>query len=98
MAGNIYMQGDIRPVSYEVIERGLFAFGFTSGISNQIEQVDNLIARNKFFCIVPDHSRVSFIGRIRKLQDLPEYSAVIYQFIVDEIVVPREATRKASDA
>jgi len=94
MSGQLYIMGDIRPVNYEVEERGLFSFGFTSGVSNQIEKIDNIISREGYFSVVPDNSRVRFVGRIRKVREMEDIKAAIYMFIVDEIVAPREAFRK----
>jgi len=98
MSGYVYLQGDIRATEYKVPERGLFAFGFTSGVSTQIEVIDERIAGNKSFAIVPDHSHVAFIGRIIRERDIPDLEAAAYQFIVDAIVMPREKESEGIDA
>ena len=81
------MQADIRKVNYTVEERGLFIIGFTSGVSNQIETIDAFIEENATFSIVPDHSKIHFVGRIKKEKDLEDAAA--YVFIVDELVAPK---------
>ena len=94
MSGQLYISADIRSVNYKVEERGLFIFKFSSGVSNQIARIDELIAREGNFAVVPDNSRVRFVGRIRKVRQMPDMSASVYEFIVDEIVAPREVVRK----
>lgn len=86
MSGYVYLQGDIRKASYKVEERGLFVFGFTSGVSTQIAVIDALIEENSTFSIVPDNSKVHFVGRIKKERDIENMSAAVYSFVVDEIV------------
>ena len=93
MAGYVFLQGDIRKSSYKVKERGLFVFGFTSGVSTQIAVIDAIIEEHGTFSIVPDHSKVHFVGRIKKEKDIPDMQAAVYQFIVDEVIAPREALR-----
>ena len=97
MSGFVYLQGDIRKTSYKVEERGLFAFGFTSGVSTQIAVIDALIEEHGTFSIVPDHSKVHFVGRIKKEKELPEIQAAVYMFIVDEIVAAHMTKRKGVD-
>ncbi|MHA1961890.1 MAG: hypothetical protein ACW99U_16910 [Candidatus Thorarchaeota archaeon] len=97
MSGYVYLQGDIRKTSYKVEERGLFVFGFTSGVSTQIAAIDTIIAEKGNFSIVPDHSRVHFVGRIEKEKDIENMQAAVYRFIVDEIVAEKIVTRKAAD-
>jgi len=97
MSGYVYLQGDIRKSSYKVEERSLFVFGFTSGVSTQIAAIDALIEGNENFSIVPDHSKVHFVGRITKEKEIENMQAAVYMFIVDEVVLPREAIRKAKD-
>jgi hypothetical protein len=94
MSGQLYLMGDIRPVNFRVEERGLFAFGFTSGVSTQIETIDKIIAKEGFFSIVPDNSKLRFVGRIRKMREMESMQAAIYMFVVDEIVGPRDLIRK----
>ena len=97
MAGYVFLQGDIRKSSYKAKERGLFVFGFTSGVSTQIAAIDAIIEEHGTFSIVPDHSKVRFVGRIKKQKDIPDMQAAVYEFIVDEIVAPREVARKATN-
>ena len=97
MSGYVYLQGDIRKSSYTVKKRGLFVFGFTSGVSTQIAAIDAIIEDEGTFSIVPDHSKVHFVGRIKKQKDIPNMQAAVYEFVVDEIVAPREGTRKATN-
>ena len=93
MSGYVYLQGDIRKTSYKVEKRGLFVFGFTSGVSTQIAAIDAIIEEEGNFSIVPDHSKVHFVGRIEKEKEIENMQAAVYRFIVDEVIAPREALR-----
>lgn len=93
MAGRLYLLADIKPVNYKVEPRGLFSIGFTSGVSDEIARIDALIEREHNFAIIPDHSKVRLVGRIRKEREMAEAKIAIYLFIVDEIVAPREVMK-----
>jgi hypothetical protein len=88
MSGKMTLWGDIRPVNFKVPEMNLFTIIFTSGVSTQIEKIDNLIERNQNFSVTPDYGKIKFVGRI--LKDKQSGNVAIFVFIVDEVRVARK--------
>ena len=91
MSGRLYLNGEIRPVDFEVDELGMFAFSFSSGVSSQIDTIDRLIQGHKFFSMTPDYAKVSFIGTIRKMLEIRP-GIFLYEFVVHQIVAIRGET------